>query len=806
MVGRVADLIKSTVHVRERSSTRSSVLDAARRLAEREGIDAISLSAVASEAGLARATVYGIFRSKEDLLHSVVASDLDVIAQMMRAAAGLPEPPSFKPPPSKIVRFDNARVEEFRKESEARVREAAGPETHANEDDAASTPDEIAVANASDPVLLIEHRRSEDESSGVALQAPEFVVDVPSPAFDTPIAAAAADGELFAAPYASPAVDPEDAGEIETPAAVPAEQSFASALAEAIQGPAVEAPVEKASEPTEETVEATAAAESAAEPVVTAAAGLTADSQASASADTESGTAAAPLLEKTEETEPEPEKVADAKPLEPRLPARGERIRISGKRVLATPELKETMKRLAPAYSAEGDAQAEAVAKLQETVSKLESGRADNLERRVHLLEGALADLTARHEKTVEAHASTATTVAESLGTVVKRIDESEKRLRDSMARMMAEVRDAARRLDEMDFNDRADAARAELLSEPEHHDDGQHDEIPGDDELGGAPEADEHDAGKDGEETNTYLSAARRSAVTAAQAAAESAQVERARRMKLTRTLTIGVVGLAIVLGAAGVALNRFSHAPAPKPEADVSITLRRGGQGITHMHRLAHATHASAAPLDRLAAMANGGNAGAELIVGLRYLNGEGVAKSDVEGAKWIIRAANAGDPVAEFWAGSLYQHGRGVAAADPVQAVAWYQRAALKGNRKAMHDLGIDYALGLGVPKDYEQAARWFSQAANLGYVDSEFNLAVLYERGDGVPQSLLDAYKWYAIAAAQGDAESKAHVDAIATQLSPDDLAAAQAAAQNFKPIEPAPEANGAPTEAMLLARY
>ncbi len=68
---------------------------------------------------------------------------------------------------------------------------------------------------------------------------------------------------------------------------------------------------------------------------------------------------------------------------------------------------------------------------------------------------------------------------------------------------------------------------------------------------------------------------------------------------------------------------------------------------------------------------------------------------------------------------------------------------------------------------------------------GYVDSQFNLAVLYERGEGVPQSLLDAYKWYAVAGRQGDAESKERIEALRTQLSADDLAAAQHAAEAFK---------------------
>ena len=78
-------------------------------------------------------------------------------------------------------------------------------------------------------------------------------------------------------------------------------------------------------------------------------------------------------------------------------------------------------------------------------------------------------------------------------------------------------------------------------------------------------------------------------------------------------------------------------------------------------------------------------------------------------------------------------------------------------------------------------------------------------MLYERGLGVPQSLLNAYKWYAIAAAQGDAESKARLQAISTQLSADDRAAAQHAADTFKPGQLDARANVAPTMAELPRR-
>jgi localization factor PodJL len=204
-----------------------------------------------------------------------------------------------------------------------------------------------------------------------------------------------------------------------------------------------------------------------------------------------------------------------------------------------------------------------------------------------------------------------------------------------------------------------------------------------------------------------------------------------------------------------------------------------------------------AAVAPLDRLTQAANAGNARAQLIVGIKYLDGDGVPVNESEAAKWLAKAAEANEPVAQYRLGTLFERGRGVAA-DPVKAVRWYLAAANQGSRKAMHNLAVAYAEGSGVKKDYAEASRWFLRAANLGLSDSQFNLAVLYERGLGVPQNLVDAYKWYAIAAAQGDGESKTRIGAIASQLEPDAKAAAQHAADAFKPGVLNARANVAPT--------
>lgn len=249
---------------------------------------------------------------------------------------------------------------------------------------------------------------------------------------------------------------------------------------------------------------------------------------------------------------------------------------------------------------------------------------------------------------------------------------------------------------------------------------------------------------------------------------------------------------------------------APQSATTAAASAPVAAPGVKQSHAHAAATATQetdtqpAATAPaasalsgqIQKLASLANTGDSKGQLLLGLKYLEGNGVAVNEAEAARWLSRAAQQGEPLAQYRLGTLYERGRGVPA-DPRQATHWYELAAKQGNRKAMHNLAVAFAEGSGEPKDPVSAAMWFSRAANLGLADSQFNLAVLYERGMGVKQSLIDAYKWYLIAAAQGDAESKTRADALSTQLSDTDRAAAQQAAAAFRPERMNPSANSAP---------
>jgi AcrR family transcriptional regulator len=72
---------------REKRATRSSILDAARTVAARDGARSLSLRAVAAEAGFAPAALYGYFRNKDELLLALAGDDLGELARAMRSAA-----------------------------------------------------------------------------------------------------------------------------------------------------------------------------------------------------------------------------------------------------------------------------------------------------------------------------------------------------------------------------------------------------------------------------------------------------------------------------------------------------------------------------------------------------------------------------------------------------------------------------------------------------------------------------------------------------------------------------------------------
>ena len=148
-------------------------------------------------------------------------------------------------------------------------------------------------------------------------------------------------------------------------------------------------------------------------------------------------------------------------------------------------------------------------------------------------------------------------------------------------------------------------------------------------------------------------------------------------------------------------------------------------------------------------------------------------------------FTKAAEAGDADAQAKLGLMYYNGQGMPQ-DYGQAVRWFTKAAEAGNADAQSYLGALYANGEGVPQDYQQAARWYTKAAEAGDTGAQYCLSTLYYAGKGVPMDYMQAYMWANLAASKGGEREVENREAIATFMTPAQIAEAQKLAREWKP--------------------
>jgi len=144
-----------------------------------------------------------------------------------------------------------------------------------------------------------------------------------------------------------------------------------------------------------------------------------------------------------------------------------------------------------------------------------------------------------------------------------------------------------------------------------------------------------------------------------------------------------------------------------------------------------------------------------------------------------------AEQGDPTAQHHLGWLYAIGHGVPQ-DYQEAVRWFRKAAEQGDRDAQTNLGSLYLLGDRIPQDYTEAMKWLRAAAEQGHPLAQSKLGIMYEDGEGVPQDLVRAYMWFSLAAAQGSALEEAFLAELTKQMTPAQISEAQRLAQEWKP--------------------
>ncbi len=97
---------------------------------------------------------------------------------------------------------------------------------------------------------------------------------------------------------------------------------------------------------------------------------------------------------------------------------------------------------------------------------------------------------------------------------------------------------------------------------------------------------------------------------------------------------------------------------------------------------------------------------------------------------------------------------------------------------------------HAEGSGVSKDCAEAVRWYGEAAEQGHARAQFNLGLMNALGRGVPQDYVRAYMWLNLASSRAVADDHAPFadirDAVASLMTPQQIAEAQALARNWQP--------------------
>jgi hypothetical protein len=174
--------------------------------------------------------------------------------------------------------------------------------------------------------------------------------------------------------------------------------------------------------------------------------------------------------------------------------------------------------------------------------------------------------------------------------------------------------------------------------------------------------------------------------------------------------------------------------------------------------------------------------GEAQAQSLLGGAYAEGI-VPGGDEQAVVWYRKAAEQGDASAQVKMGMYLFTGKGVAK-DLQAAGAWWRKAAEQGDASGQASLGLCYGYGLGMTKDPVLAASWWRKAAEQGEASAQGWLAGAYQRGEGVPKDLVEAYTLRLMVGPR-DAKAARALSDLEASLSPADLAAARARAEDYR---------------------
>ncbi|KAJ7191064.1 hypothetical protein GGX14DRAFT_481939 [Mycena pura] len=141
----------------------------------------------------------------------------------------------------------------------------------------------------------------------------------------------------------------------------------------------------------------------------------------------------------------------------------------------------------------------------------------------------------------------------------------------------------------------------------------------------------------------------------------------------------------------------------------------------------------------------------------LGLLHEVGEYVPQDLLTSKNLFTRAAHLGYTPSQFKLGQCYEYGSLGCPIDPRRSIAWYTKAAEKGDPEAELALSGWYLTGSDnvLKQSDSEAYLWARRAANKGLSKAEYAVGYYAEVGIGIKQDIEFAKRWYMRAAAQGN---------------------------------------------------
>ncbi|KAK9376648.1 uncharacterized protein V1513DRAFT_410785 [Lipomyces chichibuensis] len=116
---------------------------------------------------------------------------------------------------------------------------------------------------------------------------------------------------------------------------------------------------------------------------------------------------------------------------------------------------------------------------------------------------------------------------------------------------------------------------------------------------------------------------------------------------------------------------------------------------------------------------------------------------------------KAATLGYIPAQYKMGAAHEYGHMGCSIDPQRSIAWYSRAAQKGDAESELGLSGWYLTGADnvLPKSETESYLWARRASEKGLAKAEYAVGYFMENGIGTTVNMHEAIRWYNKAAAQ-----------------------------------------------------